>query len=84
MRRVRVEALYLPTLGNTQLIQTQGFGQGLLREGLGGEYGCETIGSFDALRRVEQDELLNVLKFLQQLFEGNPVPSSLRLFVNVL
>ena len=74
----------LPTLGNMQLIQTQGFGQGLLRESLFGKHGGDAIGTLLALRRIEQNELLNLAQLFHELFHGDSVPGGLRLFVEVL
>jgi hypothetical protein len=61
-----VRLVVLPTWGNMQPIQAQSFGQSLVGEGLFGKHGRHPIGTLVALRRVEQNELLN----LAQLFQG--------------
>src|SRR5215469_13254135 len=67
-----------------QLIQTEGFGQGLLGEGLFGEHGGDTVGAFLSLRWIQQYELLNLAQLFLQLFHGDSVPGSLRLFMEML
>ena len=67
-----------------QLIQAQGFGQGLLSEGLFGQYGGDAVGAFLALRRVQENELLNLTEFLQKLLGGDSVPGALCLFMEML
>jgi hypothetical protein len=52
-----------------QLIQPQGFGQGLLGEGLFGEHGCDAVGTLLALRWVQQNELLNLLQLFYKARE---------------
>jgi hypothetical protein len=60
-------------LGNMQLIQTQGLGQSLLSEGLFGEHGGHAVGTFFALRWVQQNELLNLAQLFEKLFGGDSV-----------
>src|SRR6516164_10665353 len=67
-----------------QLVQAQGFSQGLLREGLFREHGGDAVGAFLALRRIEQNELLNLTQFFQKLLGGDSVPGTLCLFVEML
>jgi hypothetical protein len=67
-----------------QLIQTQGFGQGRLSEGLFGEHGGDAVGAFLALWRVQQNEWLNLPQLFQELLHRNSVPGSLRLFMEML
>src|SRR5215471_10886604 len=67
-----------------QLIQAQGFSQGLLREGLFREYGRDAVGAFVALWWIEQNELLNLTQLFQKLLSGNSVPGALGLFMEML
>ena len=67
-----------------QLVQAQGFSQGLLRKGLFREHGRGAVGAFLALRRIEQNELLNLTQFFQELLGGDSVPGTLGLFVEML
>ena len=53
----------LPTLGTTELFQSQRFGESLLRKGLLGEHCGHPLGSLVAERWVKQDELLNLAEF---------------------
>jgi hypothetical protein len=52
--------LALPTLGNMQLIQAQGFGQALLSEGLFGQHCRDSVRALFALRWVQENKLLNL------------------------
>jgi len=54
-------------LGATELLQSKRFGESLLGKGLLGQHGGHTIGSLVPERRVEEDELLNLAEFLQEL-----------------
>jgi hypothetical protein len=54
-------------LGTTELLQSKRFGESLLSKGLLGQHGGHTIGSLVPERRVEEDELLNLAEFLQEL-----------------
>src|SRR5450432_4371928 len=67
-----------------QLIQAQGFGQGLLSEGLFGQHRRDAVGALLALGWVEQNELLNLAQLFQKLLRGDSVPGTLRLFVEIL
>src|ERR1700686_4150805 len=67
-----------------QLVQTQGFSQGLLGEGLFREHGGDAVGAFVALRRVQQNELFNLTQLFQKLFDGDSVPGALCLSVEML
>ena len=67
-----------------QLVQSQGFGQGLLSEGLFGQHGRDAVRTFVALRWVQQNELLNLLQLFHKLFHGDSFPGTLRLFVEML
>src|SRR6266478_799829 len=67
-----------------QLIQTQGFGQGLLSEGLFGQHRRDSVGAFLALGWVQQNELLNLTQLFQKLLGGDSVPGALRLFMEML
>src|SRR5215831_18314146 len=67
-----------------QLVQTEGFGQGLLGEGLFGEHRGDAVGAFLALRWIQQYELLNLAQLFHQLFHGDSVPGGLRLFMEML
>ena len=50
-------------MGTTELFQTKGFGESLLREGLLGEHCGHTIRSLFAEGWIEEDELLNLAEF---------------------
>ena len=50
-------------MGTTELFQTKGFGESLLREGLLGEHCGHTIRPLVTERWIEQDELLDLAKF---------------------
>jgi hypothetical protein len=67
-----------------QLFQAEGFGQGLLSEGLFGEHGGDAIGAFLALWRVQQNEWLDLPQLFQELLPRNSVPGSLRWFMEML
>jgi hypothetical protein len=67
-----------------QLVQAQGFGQGLLSEGLFREHGGDAVGRISRLGRVPQNELLNLTQLFRKLFAGDSVPGALRLFVEML
>jgi len=56
-----------------QLVQAQGFSQGLPREGLFREHGGDAVGAFLALRWIEQNELLNLTQLFQELLGGDSV-----------
>jgi hypothetical protein len=56
----------------------------LLGQGLFGKHGGDPVGTFLTLRRVEQNELLDLAQLFQQLLHGDPVPGCLRLLVDVL
>ena len=75
---------YYLSLGTTQLIQAQGLSERLLRQGLLGDNCGYAIRPFFALRRIEQNELLDLLQFFEQLLHGDPVPSGLRLLMYIL
>ena len=49
-----------------------------------GSHNCGALRSFFSLRWIEEDELLNLPQFIAHLFYGEPRPSRLRLFVDVL
>ena len=74
----------LPTLGTTELLQSKRFGESLLSKGLLGQDGGHTIGSLVPERRVEEDELLNLAEFLQELLYAQPRPHILGLAMQVL
>ncbi len=78
-----MDAYYL-SLGTTELIQAQGLGQGLLRQGLLGKHGSHSIRTFFALGWIEQNELLDLLQLFEQLLDGDSVPGGLRAPVHVL
>src|SRR3984893_738884 len=67
-----------------QLVQAQGFGQGLLSEGLFREHGGDAGGAFLTLGWVQQNELLKLTQLFQKLFGGDSVPGALRLSVEML
>jgi len=83
VRRLR-PANGITTLGNMQLIQTEGFGQNLSSQGQFGEHGGDAVGTFLALWRVQQNEWLNLPQLFQELLHRNSVPGSLRLFMEML
>ena len=47
-----------------QVIQTEHFGQELLRESLFGAHNCGPLGSFFSLWWIEENELLNLAQFI--------------------
>ena len=53
--------MYYLLRGTTELIESEFFCESLLREGLFGEHGGDSIGTLVALRRIEQGVLLNLL-----------------------
>jgi len=69
--------LILPTVGNLQFIQLQRLGQSLLRQSLLREHLGRTRGTLLALPRVEQNELLNLLQLVDELFHGKVAPTQL-------
>ena len=77
----RGEVYYL-LLGNTELVEAQGSGEGLLGEGLFGQYRSSSLRSFVSLWGIEQDELLDLSQFIQQLFHGQSRPGTLSFLVD--
>src|ERR671919_85732 len=67
-----------------QLIQAQGFGQGLLGESLFGQDRRDAVRPLFALRWVQQKKLLNLAQLVDELFHGDSAPGALRLFVKML
>ena len=75
---------YLHLRGFSQFIQAEHAGQLLLRESLFGSYNGGPRWPLFSLGWIEENELLDLSEFLQQLFHGQSRPSRLSLFVDVL
>src|SRR5258708_6842637 len=74
----------LPTRGNTELFQPQGFRQGLLWQRLFGEYRGDAIRSLVALWWIEENKFLDLTQLLHELFLRVAGPCRLGLAVLVL
>jgi hypothetical protein len=71
-------------VGNLQFVQFQRLGQSLLRKSLLREHIGRVVRAFLALPWVEQDELLNLPQFFDELFHGKIAPGGFGLAMHIL